>query len=160
MIPSAKDRGGSVFPLPPGKGVYSGEGFSLFEMLVVLMILAVMAAMATPAVGRLADNLKFRSQTREISSILRYARLQAISRGGELRVTLDEGEECIFKLSGAVRETRECGLEEDDVLIMEPEEILFFPEGTATPALITFEKGERVKKIRVDLLTAMPITVR
>jgi len=107
--------------------------------------------------GILEDNLSFRAQSRKISSLIRYARLQSISSGEELLLTLDEGDECLFKLSGPFEESRECGLEEDDVLVMEPGEILFFPEGTATPTLITFEKGDRVKKIRIDLLTAMPV---
>lgn len=135
----------------------SQKGFSLFEMLIVLVIMAVIAAMATPAVGRIMDNLSFRGQTRKINSLIRYARLQSISSGEELLLTLDEGDECVFKLSGPVNESRSCDLAEEDVLVMEPAEIMFFPEGTATPAMITFEKGERVKRIRIDLLTALPI---
>jgi general secretion pathway protein H len=134
------------------------KGFSLFEMLVVMVIMGVIAAMATPAVGRIMDTLSFRGQTRKITSLIRYARLQSISSGEEILLTLDEGDECVFRISGLVEETRGCGLAEDDVLVMEPGEIMFFPEGTATPAMITFEKGERIRKIRVDLLTAMPIT--
>ncbi len=134
------------------------KGFSLFEMLVVLMVMGIIAAMGTPAIGRLMDSLSYRQQVREITSLIRYARLQAISSGEELRLNLDEGEDCIFKISGPVKESRDCGLEEDDVLVMKPGEVIFFPEGTATPGMITFEKGDRIKNIRIDLLTALPIT--
>ncbi len=37
------------------------------------------------------------------------------------------------------------------------EEVFFYPEGIATPALLTFARGERVKVIRLDLLTARPV---
>ena len=40
---------------------------------------------------------------------------------------------------------------------MEPGEVIFYPEGIATPALLTFTRGERVKRIHVDLLTSRPV---
>jgi hypothetical protein len=81
----------------------------------------------------------------------------AVSRGEIVTLALPEEGDCLFVLSGAVEETRECDLGEEDVLTMDPGEIYFFPEGTATPALLTFEKGERIKRIRLDLLTARPV---
>ena len=136
----------------------SQKGFSLFEMLVVLVILGVIGAMVTPAVGRIMDNLSFRGQARKITNLIRYARLQSIASGEEVLLTLDEGDECLFRLSGPINETRECRLAEEDALIMEPAQIMFFPEGIATPGMIIYEKGERIKRIRVDLLTGLPIS--
>jgi len=132
------------------------QGFSLFEMLVVLALLAVMASTSIPALGRIFNNMQFQQQTRRFSGILRYARLAAVSKGERVHVRLSEEEECVFLLTGAVNERRECGLHEEDVLTMDPGEIIFFPEGTATPALLTFEKEDRVRRIRLDLLTGMP----
>jgi len=70
---------------------------------------------------------------------------------------LAEDDECAFNFTGPVAETRSCNLKEEDVFTMEPGEIIFYPEGHATPALLTFERGERLKEIRVDLLTARPV---
>ena len=136
----------------------NGSGFSLLEMMIVLVIIGIMAGITAPAVGRILDGLKFRQQVSKFSGVLRYARLMAVSRGEIVTLNLPEEGDCVFVLSGPVEERRECGLGEDDVLTMDPGEIYFFPEGTATPALLTFEKGERIKRIRLDLLTARPIS--
>ena len=135
----------------------TNTGFSLIEMLIVLVILGIMAGIAAPAVGRVMDNLKFRQQVDKYSAIMRYARLKAVSRGKMVTLKLVEEGDCVFQLSGPIEESRDCDLSEDDVLTMDPGEVYFFPEGVATPALLTFEKGDRLKKIRLDLLTARPV---
>ena len=132
-------------------------GFSLIELLVVMVIVGIMAGTAAPTVGRIYDNLKFRQQIRKFSAVLRYAKLVAVTRGEQVSLKLDEGDECVFQLTGPVEESRDCSLGEEEVLTMAPGEIFFYPEGTATPAVLTFEKGERVKRIRLDLLTARPV---
>ena len=131
-------------------------GFTLFEVLAVMVILGIMAGTATPMVGRIYENLKFRHQVRRFSSILRYAKLVAVTSGETVNLKLDEGEECVFLLTGPVDERRDCTLGEEESLTMAPGEIVFYPEGIATPAVLTFTKGERVKNIRLDLLTARP----
>jgi prepilin-type N-terminal cleavage/methylation domain-containing protein len=134
------------------------RGFSLIEISIVLVNIGNLAGIAAPAVGRILDCLRFRQQVSKFSAVLRYARLIAVSRGEIVTLALPEEGDCVFVLSGPVEETRECGLGEDDVLTMDPGEIYFFPEGIATPALLTFEKGERIKRIRLDLLTARPVS--
>lgn len=134
-----------------------GRGFSLFEILVVMVILGIMAGTATPTVGRIYDNMKFRQQVRGFSSILRYAKLVAVTHGEEVVLKIAEGDDCVFEFSGPIEESRDCKLGEEDVLDLEPGEIIFYPEGVATPALLTFERGERVKRIRLDLLTSRPV---
>jgi len=133
------------------------KGFSLFELLAVLVILGIMAGTATPTVGRIFDNMRYRQQVRKFSSILRYGKLLAVTSRQVVSLKLAEDEECVFQFSGPVGESRSCNLDEEDVLTMDPGEIFFYPQGTATPALLTFEKGERVKRIRLDLLTARPM---
>lgn len=133
------------------------RGFSLFELMVVMVILGIMAGTATPTVGRIFDSLKFRQQVRKFSSVLRYAKVLAVSRGEVVGVKLAEGDDCIFLFTGPVEESRDCDLEEEDVLTMEPGEIFFYPEGVATPALLTFARGKRVKTIRLEMLTSRPV---
>ena len=135
----------------------TNAGFSLIEMMIVLVILGIMAGISAPAVGKILDNLKFRQQVDKYSAIMRYARLKAVAKGEMVTLKLMEEGDCVFQLSGPIEETRDCDLSEDDALTMDPGEIYFFPEGIATPALLTFEKGDRLKKIRLDLLTARPI---
>ncbi|MCK5438118.1 MAG: GspH/FimT family pseudopilin, partial [Desulfobulbaceae bacterium] len=101
-------------------------------------------------------NLSFRRQTNKIMATLRYARLVSVSRGQEVHVKLDQDNDTILQLSGAVEERKEFGLTENDHLKIEPEEIIFFPEGVATPAILTFTKGDRTRKITLELLTGLP----
>jgi type II secretion system protein H len=137
--------------------LFGDKGFSLVEILVVMVILGIMAGIATPMVGRIFKNLEYRQQIKRFSSTLRYAKLLAITKGEQVILTLAEGDDCVFQLRGPVEEDRSCTLGDEEILTMDPGEIVFYPEGTATPALLTFEQGERVKLIRLDLLTALPV---
>jgi len=135
----------------------SRQGFSLFEMLMVMVLLGVMVSMAGLAMGPLLDKVKFRRQTEKYTSLLRYARLLAITSGKPTSLALGgEGEDCAFLISGAVEETKACELDDHDVLVMDPGVLTFFPEGTATPGVLTFSRLERKATIRLDLLTGRP----
>ncbi len=141
----------------PVTGAKGRRGFSLIEMMVVLVILGIMAGMAGPALGRLLEGQRFRQQTRHFSAILRYARLLAVSSGETVRVHLDrEIDDCVFELSGPVEESKDCELRDRDILVMDPGDLYFFPEGYATPGTLTFTKGKRVSRLRLDLLTGRP----
>ena len=141
--PGVRDRG-------------NADGFTLIELLTVLVIVGVLVSVAAPATGHFLDNLNFRRQTHKIMATLRYARLVSVSKGQEVHVKVDPDNETILQLSGAVEEKKECGLTENDYLTIEPEEIIFFPEGVATPATLTFTKGDRTREIRLELLTGLP----
>ena len=133
------------------------QGFTLFEVLAVMIIVAIVAGTSAPAVGRIMNNIQFRQQTEKYTAVLRYARLLAIGKGEVVSLRLSEEEDCLFVISGPVDENRECRLKEDEVLEMDPGEVFFYPEGMATPVLITFEKGERIRKISLDILTGRPV---
>jgi len=135
----------------------NNHGFTLVEILVVMFIVAIMAGTAAPSVGRIYDNLKFRKQVGNFSSILRYAKLVAVTSGEKVALSLGDDGGCVFEYTGAVEESRNCNIGEEDYFTLEPDEVIFYPEGVATPALLTFERGDRLKRIRVDLLTARPI---
>ena len=133
-----------------------GKGFSLLELLVVLVLLGMLAAVAAPSTGRFLDTLDFRKQTGKVMAVLRYARLMAITEGKLLRMTISEDENGL-QLEGAVRETRSFDLADDDLLEMDPEEIIFYPEGYATPGVLSVTISERFQKIIIDPLTGLPL---
>ncbi|NTV12762.1 MAG: prepilin-type N-terminal cleavage/methylation domain-containing protein [Desulfobulbaceae bacterium] len=133
------------------------QGFSLFEMLLVMALLGVMATMAGLAMGPLLEKVKFRRQTEKYTAFLRYARLLAITSGKPTRLELGgDGDDCTFLFSGAVEEKRACELEDKDVLVLDPGVLTFFPEGSATPGVLTFSREKRKATIRLDLLTGRP----
>lgn len=146
-----KKRGGRVANRP------GQRGFTIVEMLLAMALLGVMATMAGLAMTPMLEKVRFRRQVDRYSAIMREARLLAITGGKPVRLALGgEGDDCLFLLSGPVEEKRECGLEDQDVLVMDPGVVTFFPEGSATPGLLTFTRSERKALIRLDLLTGRP----
>ncbi len=129
----------------------------MLELLTVLLLLAVMAAVAAPSTSRFLENLNFRRHTQKIMTTLRYARLLSISSGHNVRVTLAEDTGAVFRIMGAAEEFRPINLDRDELLTMDPPEIIYYPEGQATSATITFSRAERKLIISLDMLTALPI---
>lgn len=125
--------------------------------MVVLMILGFLAGLSAPAIGRYMENLEFRKQVGEILSVLRYARMTAVAKGQPVDLSLDSKDGPALRLAGAVTERRPAGLDEGDRLTMKPAEIVFYPEGWATPGLLTFTRGKRQRKISIDPLTGLAI---
>lgn len=133
------------------------RGFTLFEMLLAITLLGIMVAMAGLAMGPVLEKVNFRRQAEKYTALLRYTRLLAITSGKATSLTLGgEGEDCLFQISGAKEEEKACGLGEKDILVMDPGVITFFPEGSATPGLLTFSREGRKAAIRLDLLTGRP----
>jgi general secretion pathway protein H len=131
-------------------------GFSLVELLVVLVMLGILAGVTAPAVGRYYDNLEYRKQVEGTAAYLRYARLMAVTRGKQVKLTLgDDSDESILQLKGAVERQHSAGSAER--FAIQPEEIIFHPEGRATPGRIIFTRGERSQTILVDPLTGLPV---
>ena len=145
--------------LRPGAG--GRRGFSLLEMLVVLVLIGLMAGLAFPALGHLSDSLKFRQQTHRLAAIVRYARLLAISRNRTVHLRLDrQTDQAVFLISGPSEEQRDFPLGPKDILVMDPGDWYFFPEGTATPGTMTFRRGNQVAGLRLDILTGQPELTR
>lgn len=126
------------------------------ELLVVLVLLGIMAGVAGPATGRFLTSLDYKKQTAKVMAIVRYARLRAVTQGKALTITTVEGSN-VLTLAGAVDENRELGWQESDTLELDPPEIVFYPEGYATPGTITFTKDERSQKIIIDPMTGLPL---
>jgi general secretion pathway protein H len=142
---------------PPEYLIRRTGGFSLVELLVVLVMLGLLAGVSAPAIGRYYDNLEYRKQVGEITAVLRYARLMAVTRGKPVQLALAEEGVPTLRLTGAVEEQRPVGAGEGERLMIEPAEIVFFPEGRATPGRITFSRGERSRTILLDPLSGLPV---
>ncbi|MBI2981346.1 MAG: prepilin-type N-terminal cleavage/methylation domain-containing protein [Deltaproteobacteria bacterium] len=77
----------------PGKLAFpkKNSGITLIELLVALAIVGVIVALSTSAL-RTALNAELKSNSRELASLIRYARSKAITEHKYLRVALDFGE--------------------------------------------------------------------
>ncbi len=133
------------------------HGFSLIELLVVLLVMAVAAALISPSAINMSKRIQFRRQTNELMATLRFARLTAVSKGKEVRVTLSQEEQHTILLTGAATKTKTFDFADDDILTIDPQEIVFFADSMATPATITLASGDRKQVISLDPLSAQPV---
>lgn len=65
------------------------KGFTLIELVVVLAVLAVVTAFAVPTIRRGSEGLQLRAGAGRVASLLREARLQAVTHRRPARVVLD-----------------------------------------------------------------------
>ncbi|MEW6427524.1 MAG: prepilin-type N-terminal cleavage/methylation domain-containing protein [Thermodesulfobacteriota bacterium] len=136
----------------------NGYGFSLVEVMVVLFLVALIAAVTVPATGRFFDSLAGRRKEGAILANFRYARLMAIESGRQITATVgDEGRELRFE--GGLQETRDLGFTDEEILSMEPGAVVFYPEGMATVATVTFSGGRRTASWWIEPLTGLPVAV-
>ena len=132
------------------------QGFSLLELLTVLILLGFLAGVSVPAIGRFMENLSFRKQVGSVVANLRYVRLQAVTRGEDIFVSLEE-EGQLLRLTGGLEEERFLDIDDEALLVLEPGEIVFSPQGYVTPARLTLSMDERSRTIMMDPLTALPV---
>ncbi len=136
----------------------AARGFTLVELLVVLLILSVLLVAAPIAFDRVLPSLQVRSDAREVASMLREARGQAIRDNREATVTIDV-EERTYRLGddGELRRFSEgvaVTLKTATSELIEPNigRIRFFPDGSSTGGLVSLDRRGRTYAILVDWL--------
>lgn len=70
----------------PSRGA---SGLTLMELVVVLAVLAIVTAFALPSIRRGSENLQLRAGAGRVASLLREARLQAVTHRRATRVALE-----------------------------------------------------------------------
>jgi len=73
------------------KRLLSNRGITLIEMMIGVVIVGVAATMAVPRFQAAMDRIEFRSTTRDVVSLVRYARSEAISKKDRYGVYFDYG---------------------------------------------------------------------
>jgi type IV fimbrial biogenesis protein FimT len=71
---------------PSTNGPHHAAGFTALELMVTLAVLAVLAALAAPSFKPLVERWRVRSAVEQLESTLRYARSEAIKRGGHIAI--------------------------------------------------------------------------
>lgn len=71
------------------KTLFSNRGITIIEMMIGVVIVGVAATMAVPRFQAAMDRIEFRSTTRDVVSMVRYARSEAISKKESCGVYFD-----------------------------------------------------------------------
>lgn len=122
----------------------------------VLALLGIMAGVVAPATGRFFDRLSFRRQTAALVASSRFARLMAVGKGKPVEMRFDR-QTRLLSFSGAVEEKREIDLPEEAVFEIQPETLVFYPDGLATPGRMVLRSGKRSREFFIDPLTGIPV---
>lgn len=156
------------------KGVMArtNRGFTLVEIMIVVIIVAVMFAVALPSLRGVNDNNRLRASVRELTNLMKYARTEAVFSGRTTEVFLDtEHHEFWLDLRRPVERgsekkkgsmERRRGLEKKvafDAINAVEQNILkkgiiavdFYPDGTASPTLISL-KNDRETRYTVEVI--------
>jgi general secretion pathway protein H len=69
------------------------KGITLLELIIVMVIIAIGAVLTAPNIGGWLPNLRLRSATRDVASVLRLAQIKAVSSNTPYRVVFDTANE-------------------------------------------------------------------
>jgi len=138
-----------------------GNGFTLFELLVVLVIAGILLAIVVPRLDGTLETLELRSAAREVHGALRQTRALAQVAGEPVPWTLDVRENRFW--IGSEGDRRGKALDprialslytaEQTVITEDRASILFYPDGTASGGEIRLALGDRHIDIHVNWLT-------
>lgn len=67
------------------------RGFTLIELIIIISIMAILMAIAVPATRSWRDSARNKEVAREVLSLLRHARSQAVTDSQEQTVNIDVG---------------------------------------------------------------------
>ncbi len=137
-------------------------GFTLIELIIVLVIIGIASGIVGIMIGRSSDGLEIKTVTKEISSVLRYARSHAVSekRTYCLVINKEDGVVRLYAHEDETESNNEEGNEEKERLpVLErplPPDLLisindddsdelymeFFPQGNSSGGTIKLEQEE------------------
>lgn len=118
-----------------------------------MAIAALAMVIAAPPVTNMLDKISFRNEVNEMTARLRGWKLMAVRNGKPVSITLEED---VLLVQLSMEEAQEKPIADDMTLIMEPQRVIFSPEGWATPATIEISIGKRSRKIEINPLTGLP----
>lgn len=125
--------------------------------MVVLVVIGLLVSLVPAAFNRVLPGLELKSSVRELASVFRGARSQAIRDNRETVIGIDVQEK-IYRAGGktiAIPRGFELALftAESETLSDSAGQIRFFPDGTSTGGRVTMKADEQTYYIVVDWLS-------
>jgi general secretion pathway protein H len=135
-----------------------GQGFTIFELLVVLAILGIVVALGAPALHRMVPGVELKTSAQNVATALREARGLAIASNAEVSLVVDLGDRALRIGDGPpVRLASSLGITlltaTRELIDAGTGQIRFYPDGTSTGGRITLTRGNRRYHVGVDWLT-------
>ncbi len=146
----------------PGKGSETNRsGFSLLEVFIVLLVMALVAVLVAPSFTRGFKGLQLETSGRDLVTIMKQARSQAIAKQQVFRVILGKNDQtATYILANDFGEKiKEYPLPKDISFHLEdgeelPVTVSFYPNGRSSGGQITLVGGQgKLMPITVDPVT-------
>lgn len=135
------------------KTMKSRKGFTLIELVIVAVAIGIISAIAIPRFGKVMNRLKLKTTARNVTSILRLARSNAVSQKGPFGVhfDVDNSQYTLFKdmvnLSSYTYEVGDSALK----AFVLPENVSFGYASFNNSTVIFFPNGSASSSGMVDL---------
>jgi len=129
------------------------KGFTLMELVIVAVAISIISAIAIPRFGKVMTRLKLKTTARNVTSILRLARSNAVSQKGAFGVHFDveNSQYTLFKdvvnLSSYTYETGDSALKS----FLLPENVNFGYASFNNSTVVFFPNGSASSSGMVDL---------
>ncbi|MDF1832885.1 MAG: GspH/FimT family pseudopilin [Porticoccaceae bacterium] len=146
-------------------------GFTLLELVVVLVLLGIIAVLVAPGLGGSLDNAKLKAAGRELLTALRVQRSEAIAQGRIITLRFS-GDESIYRIDGesvrlaeglsvvyqaatgaAIEGVQSSAFLNAALPGTGNNNLVFYPDGSSSGALLQLRLGEGQRYIRIDWLT-------
>ena len=141
-------------------------GFTLLELIVVLVLLGIIAVLVAPGLGGSLENAKLKTASRELLAALRVQRSEAIAQGRIITLRF-AGDESSYRVDGesvslaeglsvvyqAATGAASQGVEGSALPDTGNNDLVFYPDGSSSGALLQLRLGEGLRYIHIDWLT-------